>query len=188
MAARGRRPLLTDPDLRASLLAEIGNGATYADAATLVGITPDVLSLWLRKGREKPRSIYGQFVRDLSEARAKRRKTYRALILKQGNDRKDWRATAFIASVTEREHFAQRVHVVVEEQLQGAIDRLMKEFSSEAEHAILERALAAIAGEDGIRAPGGAASDSGTRGDEGSRITGAASAVIASSGVLEPDV
>jgi len=185
---RGRRTLLNDEDLRTKLLAEVANGATYADAATLVGVTPDTINLWLRKGREKPRSIYGRFVRDLGEARAKRRKTFRALILKQGNDRKDWRATAFIASVTEREHFAQRVHVVVEEQLRGAIERLEREFSSEAEHAILERALAALAGEDGFGAAGSDASSAGLGSDESGGVPGSASAVIASSGVLEPDV
>lgn len=168
-----RPTLLADPAIRATFLKAVEGGATYADAALLAGIGPDVISKWQRKGAASPRSIYGKFVRDLENARAKRREAFRKVITALAVKKNDWRGPAYIASITEPEHFAQRVHIVVEEQLRTAIVRLKAEFNDPAEHEILERALAAIVGEDG---EGGI--------DE---APGAASIRIGAGGVIEAD-
>lgn len=141
---RGRQPLLT-PETQKKLLDEITLGASYADACLLVGISPATLLMWRRKGEAQKKGIYRNFLVALDQARAKRRRWYRADIAKKATEKKDWRGIAYLASVTEPEAFAARVHVVVEQEFSAAIDRLKKEFAGD--HQILERALSALVGE-----------------------------------------
>lgn len=144
---RGRPTLIDDPATIKTLIDEIKLGATYTDACRLAGVPLDTFMRWKAKGVGQKKGKYRSFLQTLERARAERRKSYKVQIQKMSIDRKDWRGVAFIASVTEREEFGQRVHVVVEEELRSAIDRLKKEFGAPHEHAILERALSALAGE-----------------------------------------
>ena len=141
---RGRQPLLT-PETQKKMLDEITLGATMTDACLLVGVSLAAAMMWVRKGEAQKKGIYREFVKALEQARAKRRRWYRADIAKKATERKDWRGIAFIASVTEPEAFGARVHVVVEQELTAAIDRLKKEFAGE--NQLLERALSALVGE-----------------------------------------
>lgn len=144
---KGRPTLVDDPDVLRKLMDEIKLGATYTDACRLAGVPVDTFLRWKAKGAGQKKGKYRSFLQLLERARAERRKTYKVQIQKMAVDRKDWRGMAFIATVTEREEFGQRIHVVVEEELRTAIGRLMKEFEAPHEHAILERALSAVAGE-----------------------------------------
>lgn len=141
---RGRQPLLT-PDVQKRMLDEITLGATLTDACLLVGVARNTALMWVRKGEAQKKGIYRDFLHALEQARAKRRRWYRADIAKKATERKDWRGIAFIASVTEPEAFGARVHVVVEQELTAAIDRLKREFAGEDQ--LLERALSALVGE-----------------------------------------
>lgn len=147
------RPSALTPEIKKQLLDEIRIGATYTDAAQIVGLSPNTITQWLGKARQGKGRQYVEFLRDLEKARADRRRYFRTKILALANKKGDWRGTAFIATVTEREHFAQRVHVVVEEQLNQAVERLVKEFSREGDEQLLERALSALVGEDRSRSP-----------------------------------
>jgi len=141
---RGRAPLLT-AETQKKMLDEITLGATMTDACLLVGVSLAAAMMWVRKGEAQKKGIYREFVKALEQARAKRRRWYRADITRKATERKDWRGIAFIASVTEPEAFGARVHVVVEQELTAAIERLKREFSGEDQ--LLERALSAIVGE-----------------------------------------
>ena len=149
----GRRPYL-DADTAKRIIDAVTTGATLKDAATMAGISVKTVLGWVAKGRKQGNvrnKEYAAFVDSMELARAKRRAFFRNKIIQKGDERGDWRAYAFIASVTEPEAFGQRVHVVVEQELTSAIDRLKSEFSHASEIKILERALAAIAGEIGPR-------------------------------------
>jgi len=151
----GRRPGVDDPALVKALLDEIKLGASNKDACLLVGVSPEAFMAWVRKGEAQKKGKYRKFLNLLEGARAERRKSYKVQIQRAALDRKvgdkhvagDWRATAFIATVVEKDEFGPRVHVIIEDQLRAAIERLKKEFHASSEDAILERALAAIAGE-----------------------------------------
>lgn len=149
----GRRSGVDDKALVQQILDEIKLGASNKDACLLAGISPEAFMAWIRKGNAKPKSKYGKFVNQLLGARAERRKSYKIQIQRAALDRKvgerhvagDWRATAFLATVVEKDEFGPRVHLIVEDQLRSAIERLKKEFAND--DAILERALSAVAGE-----------------------------------------
>lgn len=146
---QGRKPELT-PELEAELLKHIVFGASIRDACLLAGTTVQSVMNWQRKGREKSKhrkELYQKFFERLEEAKAKRRQYYRAEIIKLSKTKNDWRGVAFMATVTDPSEFGQRVHVVVEQELASAIERLKREFENE--HQILERALSAIVGEVG---------------------------------------
>lgn len=151
------RPSALTPEVKEKILNEIKMGATYTDAAQLAGLSPATIAQWIEKGRAGTKKEYVEFVRELDLARVERRRFFRTQILATSKAKGDWRGTAFIATVTEREHFAQRVHVVVEEQLKSAVERLEREFSGEGEQQLLERALGALAGEDRISTTAGSA-------------------------------
>lgn len=151
----GRRSGVDDQDLVKRLLDEIKLGASNKDACLLVGISPDAFMAWVRKGEAQSKGKYRSFVNQLLGARAERRKSYKIQIQRAALDRKlgekhiagDWRATAFLATVVEKDEFGPRVHLIVEDQLRSAVERLKKEFSGPDDDAILERALSAVAGE-----------------------------------------
>jgi hypothetical protein len=149
------RPSALTPEVKEKILNEIKMGATYTDAAQLAGLSPATIGQWIEKGRAGTKKEYVEFVRELDLARVERRRFFRTQILTTSKAKGDWRGTAFIATVTEREHFAQRVHIVVEEQLKSAVERLEREFSGEGEQQLLERALGALAGEDRISTTAG---------------------------------
>lgn len=155
------RPSALTPEVKEKILNEIKMGATYTDAAQLAGLSPATIAQWIEKGRAGTKKEYVEFVQELDLARVERRRFFRTQILTTSKAKGDWRGTAFIATVTEREHFAQRVHVVVEEQLKSAVERLEREFSGEGEQQLLERALGALAGEDRISTTASSAAFSG---------------------------
>lgn len=165
MGSPGRKPAVDDQDLVRRLLDEIKLGASNKDACLLVGISPDAFMAWVRKGEAQAKGKYRNFLNQLLGARAERRKSYKVQIQRAALDRKvgerhvagDWRATAFLATVVEKDEFGPRVHLIVEDQLRSAIERLKKEFAND--DAILERALSAVAGE----ARDGGTSESATR-------------------------
>lgn len=151
----GRKTAVDDPAIVKQLLDEIRLGASNKDACLMTGISPEALMSWVRKGEAQKQGKYRKFLNLLMRARAERRKSYKVQIQKAALDRKlgnkfiagDWRATAFLATVVEKEEFGPRVHVIIEDQLRAAIDRLKKEFHAPNEVEILERALSAISGE-----------------------------------------
>lgn len=56
-----------------AILARIVRGASLADAARLHGVGARTVSSWIEKGRRDPDGAYGDFARQVDEARAERR-------------------------------------------------------------------------------------------------------------------
>jgi hypothetical protein len=114
----------------------------------MADISEQTLARWRGSGEAEPNSEFGEFCRALEAARVERRRWYRAEVLKFAREKKDFRGILAIAALTEPQEFTPKLHMIVEQQLTEAIDRLKVEFESEPE--LCERILQAIV--DGPRA------------------------------------
>lgn len=138
------RPSLLTPEIRDELAAHIRTGASECDACALVGIPKPTYLSWKRKGEAQERGEYRSFLNQIEAAKTKRRQWYRAKIFKLGDEKKDWKAYAHMAALTDKEYFASRIHIEVERELSTLVDRVEKVFDGEPE--LCERVLAALSG------------------------------------------
>ncbi len=141
-------PSKLDAATKKTLLDEIRQGASYADAARVSGITPATVIGWRHRGERETEGEYFQFIEDLERARADRRRYYRDTVREHG--KKDWRAIAWLAAVTEPEEFNPKVNIIIEQQFSEAVSRLKAEFAHDPD--LLERVIGALVGENDRRA------------------------------------
>lgn len=159
-SGKGGRAGLYAPELLDSLVQTIASGSLAVDAAAHHGIAASTFHEWVRRGqhptcscgRKTPPALVA-FAAALEKGKAKRRMVLVARIAKAAQDPKHWTAAAWILERTEPELFAQRVQVVVRQELEAALDRLEAEFEAEPE--ILDRILGILAGGVGSRAARG---------------------------------
>lgn len=60
--------LMAEPQRYKEFIAYVEIGVTYVAAAASIGISPETLAGWLRKGRENDDSIYSKFLADIRQA------------------------------------------------------------------------------------------------------------------------
>lgn len=157
-SGKGGRSGLYEPALLDSLVQTIATGTLAVDAAAHHGIAPSTFHEWVRRGQH-PTCVCGRktppelvaFAAALEKGKAKRRTVLIARIAKAAQDPKHWTAAAWILERTEPELFAQRVQVVVRQELEAALDRLEAEFEGEPD--TLDRILGILAGGTGSGAP-----------------------------------
>lgn len=143
--SRGRgRPSGLTKETRDEIAKHITTGATEGDACELAGVARATYFTWKAKGEQQERGEYRDFLDALEAAKVKRRQFWRAKILKLGDEKKDWKAFAHVAALTDREHFAQRIHIEVDRELAVIAARVEKAFDGEPE--LVERILLALSG------------------------------------------
>ncbi len=135
-------PSKLEPNVKRLLLQSIEGGATCTDAARRAGIDVATFHRWRQRGEFEPAGQYRDFCDDLEFARVQRREWYRTTITDLALAKKDYRGIAWLATVTEPEVFSPKVHLVIEQELRAAVDRLMAEFRDEPD--LLERTLVAL--------------------------------------------
>lgn len=150
----GRPPKDPTPDVVEAVCRIVRQAGTYEDAAIYVGVGRSTFFAWKAKGeqakRDRRRDQYSDFLDALDDARAQRRI---ALELKiQSLAQKAPKVLLDYAERVERERFRPpRVDVMIHDELASGLESLAEEFRNEPE--ILERALRAIARENGAPAP-----------------------------------
>jgi hypothetical protein len=117
-------------DAVAQKIGDLIRAGNYLDTASgAAGVHKSTLHRWLRIGREQTRGRYRKFVDAIEKAQAEAEARDVALIAKATST--DWRAAAWRLERRSPKKFGQRVAVCVEEQLEGALDRLQAGLDAE---------------------------------------------------------
>ena len=183
----GRPPKLT-PELIAEVAKVVGAGAPMDTAARYCGITRTDFHMWLKKAHELRRAGRRgrqlDFLNALEEAQSRADVSDHASIARAAQ--KDWKAAANHLRIRNPGRYSEQVNIVVKSQFTAVLDRIEQEFANEPD--TLERALAAVAGEDGSRTSVVAPNVSGDGEAEGGGEPDADSlaAVVAAAGVPRP--
>lgn len=183
----GRPPKLT-PELIAKVADVVASGAPMDTAARYCGVDRVSFHYWLKlahaQRQAKKRGRHLDFLNALEEAQARADTRDHAYITKASA--KDWKAALNHLRIRNPGRYAQQVNVLVRGQFEAVIARLKQEFADEPD--TLERALSALAGEDGGGGPGespgglgGEVTEGGVEDDADSLST-----VVASAGVPRP--
>jgi hypothetical protein len=154
MTKRGRKtkgkpkklgaPTKLTPQVQRDFVKVIKLSGFYRDACAAVGISEQTLARWREQGDagEEP---YRGFCEALKKAEIERRASYLRESAKRGAKKNDAKEIQWRAAVTDPDVFSIKHHVVVQQQIDLALDNLKQEFRNEP--FILERALSAIAGQ-----------------------------------------
>jgi hypothetical protein len=78
--------------LRKEICAHVATGMSWQDAATLVGVHRNQISLWKAKGDADPQSAYGEFLRAAEQAELKRE----SVALKFISQSSDWKSRRWL--------------------------------------------------------------------------------------------
>ena len=103
-------------------------GVSIGGAMRVVGLTRDVYYQWLRKGREFPDSIHGEFVKESREARGEIEREMVGLRVEKAR-RYDNDSIDRILKCVNREDYADRLQV--NDELRIMVERLQKNLSEE---------------------------------------------------------
>lgn len=126
-------------------------GTNDHEAYTLADVPRTTFYQWVDKGRASRaagrKDKYSLFLNRIDNARASRTVDLLKRIATAAKDPKNWQAAHAQLRMSDQKRFGERFRVHVEEELTDAIKRIKGAFS--ADPAGLERALSAIAGEDG---------------------------------------
>lgn len=157
---KGGRPSKLTPELEAAIISRLKLCGTLEDVSAICGVTMQTLHNWRERGRKQQRGKFRRFFDAVQQAQQDRNVARESSILLAS--RKDWKALAWLMERTNPKMYAPRVYQHINEELDRAIERLQVTFKNEP--AILERALASIAGFEG---PGGMAPNAAGEGDPG---------------------
>ncbi len=170
-------PTKLTPQVQRAFLKVIKLSGFYSDACAAVGITESTFQNWRTRG-EASEQPYFDFLVALKRAEIDRRNGYLEESRKRGAKKNDAREIQWRAQVTDPEKFSIRHHVVFQQQLDVAINRLKEVFSDRP--LILEEVLGAIAGIARSGGTGGDAQDEGVGlpvgGDDGDPLQALAAA------------
>jgi hypothetical protein len=106
----GGRPTKLTRAMLADLVRVLEAGNTRETAAAFVGIPRETFHAWLKRGVERPRSIYAEFHHAVGKALATAK--VRNVLLIQNAAREDWRAAAWtLEHMFPLEYAIQRLEV-----------------------------------------------------------------------------
>jgi hypothetical protein len=145
-------PTKLTPQLQRTFTPIIKLSGFYRDACAAVGISEETLADWRRRGAAGDQP-YAGFSEALKKAEIERRQNYLKESMQRGAKKNDAKEIQWRAAVTDPETFSVKHHVVFQQEIDHAIDRLKQEFRNEPY--ILERAIAAIAGQSSGGGVGG---------------------------------
>lgn len=160
------RPTAWTAELQAAFCEHIRAARTVEEACKAVSISTTTYWNWCDAGRAG-QSPYVGFLAAVEKAKRDRVQALADMVTKAG--RKDWRAADRMLQVLAPKEYAPRIRVHLEEEFSRAISRVQAAFAGEPD--VLDRVLAALAGELGESGPaaaaGGEADGSGASGDGG---------------------
>jgi hypothetical protein len=85
------RPTKLTPEVHATIVKNIGNGATFVDASGAVGIDYASFNNWMKRGETEKKGIYFEFFQACKAAQASARLKFTLVISKAASEG-DWRA------------------------------------------------------------------------------------------------
>lgn len=160
---RTGRPSKFTPETKAKILEVVGVGVPFSVAAKYAGIDERNLRRWIEKGRSETKGEYHAFVDALDQAESKAE--VRVVAEWQKHLPKKWEACRdFLARrFPERWAETQKLHVLVEKEVEGMLADLQRTLSPEVYRQVLEGLAAAGRGGAPPGPAGGAGS--GTAGE-----------------------
>lgn len=147
------RPTRLNGKIQGKICEILRDAGTYADAAKAVGVDLSTVMHWKQKGAAQESGKYREFLQVCQVAEEGRFATLEGRVVIASKDRTtddgrfvpgDWRAAMAWLERKKPKEWAPRVYQHVDKELDGAIERLEREFKDEP--AILDRALNAVAG------------------------------------------
>jgi hypothetical protein len=136
------QPTKLTPQAQRTFVKIIKLSGFYRDACAAIGISEETLANWRERGAAKEQPYLG-FLEALKKAEIERRASYLRDSAKRGAKKNDAKEIQWRAAVTDPDVFSIKHHVVIQQQIDVALERLKQEFRNEPH--ILERALGAIA-------------------------------------------
>lgn len=99
------------------------NGLAIKYCAGLVGIHPDTVTAWKKRGEEEPEGIYHDFYIQWSIAHSKFIAYHQGKI----NDARDWRASRYLLEVSEPDDYVVERRIRAKADVNNSIEKLFDE-------------------------------------------------------------
>lgn len=142
----GGRPTELNEEVARIICEMVRIGATHERAAVAAGVSIATFYNWKQRGKEEKTGIYAEFLESLEEAEAQGEVIHLSTIHKSGSEGSKW-----ILAARHPERYGQqtRVNVLVKQELNGVLDALEAELTTEEYEkvlAILHRRLGSATG------------------------------------------
>ncbi len=139
------RPLSLTPEMQKEICNAVSAGSTWQTACDFVGIDVATFYRWRSIGKTQKSGIFHDFYEATKKARAQGR--LRALLqIQKAANIGTWQAAAWLLERTDPAHYAPRVRVTIEEELNGFLNKLEKKLPPEVYREVLEAYVAATGG------------------------------------------